>query len=48
MPMSVPLRPVRMKAEQKRAERAAIRTSAAQASERPPPNAAPCTAATMI
>ncbi len=38
MPMSVPVKPVRMNAEQKRAEVAARRISAAQASARPPPN----------
>ena len=47
MPMSVPVSPVRMNAEQKRADVAAIRTSAAHASAKPPPNAGPFTAATM-
>jgi hypothetical protein len=36
-----------MKAEQKRADADAMRTSAAHAMPRPPPNATPLTAATM-
>jgi hypothetical protein len=46
--MSVPVSPVRMNAEQNVADSPAIRTSAAAAMPRPPPYAAPLTAATMI
>jgi hypothetical protein len=46
MPTSVPVSPVRMNAEQKLADAAAIRRSHAAASARPPPNAGPLTAAT--
>src|SRR5829696_4534951 len=47
-PMSVPVSPVLMNAEQKVAERAAMRRSQASASDRPPPNAGPLTAASTI
>lgn len=41
--MSVPVSPRRTKAAEKRASREATRTSAASASARPAPAAAPCT-----